>query len=180
MVWRLAEGCRRLDVVNRAQIHWVFSVQCILVEWMAKKTLIMSSFDNLNPWRRFRMSLKYRYIDIYFNVLRTKDQNFIFIFIMLLICNATQSLSFQTQIAFNITMKSQVFWHCYITDNKDGCMTFWKEVWQPFKSQVSSQQQTKQPSSGNIFFPFFCSHSDCYSKREWLNLCKHNIKVLSL
>ena len=39
MVWRLAEGCRRLDVVNRAQIHWVVSAQFILVEWMAKKTL---------------------------------------------------------------------------------------------------------------------------------------------
>ena len=46
----LAETCRRLDVLNRAQIHWLEFVQCILVERMAKKTLILLSFDNSNLW----------------------------------------------------------------------------------------------------------------------------------
>ena len=153
---------------------------------MAKKKLILSSFDNWNLRQKIWKSFKYRYIDIYFKVLRTKDQNwgkgafYWFFFIQcqdisihpenfdqiwwqhseqsLLISylyNATHlSLSFQTLIALNIIIKSQVFWHCFITDNKSGCMRFWKEVWQLFKSQVTLQQKTKQPSSGKIFLLF--------------------------
>ena len=102
--------------------------------------------------------------------------------------------------------ESEFVLHCFLTDNKGGCLRFWKEVWPLFKSNhrylYNNYLRSLHPGIFKtlmslellwvvmfFFLFFFCKlwksivkicHSDFYSKKEWPNLCKCIIRVLSL